>query len=266
MTSTPPASVPIPSATLLLVQDTAAGLQVFMIARHRQTARFGGALVFPGGKVAVADTDPRLRRWCRGQAQWSDTELALRIAALRETFEESGLLLARHRASGEFVSAATMAALAPWRSELEDEKQDVLTLLDALQLELATDLPVPIGHWVTPEGTLKRFDTHFYVARLPADQQLVHGGREAVDSLWAAPGQLLMEAEQGRWEVVFPTRCHLARLAQYTRVESLLEATRRTPVVTVSPQVLRSAGQIELRIPADAGYPLHVQVLEQASS
>lgn len=251
-------AAPVPASTLLLIRDGHEGLEVFMIGRNQQTERFGGALVFPGGKVDAEDRLSTYRQVCRGASCWSDEALALRVALLREVYEECGLLLAYPSGSADLLTEGG--------SYRQAGTESLLALLTRLDLQLATDMPLRIGHWVTPEGALKRFDTHFFVVAAPGAVDVCHDGQEAVNSLWARPDELLDGAEQGRWDIVFPTRCHLALLAQFQTVAAAMSSLASAAVVTVSPRIRHLPDAIELTIPADAGYPLWRQILPVSKS
>jgi 8-oxo-dGTP pyrophosphatase MutT (NUDIX family) len=231
------------AATVILVRDRAHGLEVFMVERHHQIDFATGALVFPGGKVDPPDADARFAARC-GESFAADGDArALRVAAIRETFEECGVLLARTRgAQSLFAGAAAGANFA----ELV-EREDLL---------LACDQLVPFAHWITPALVPKRFDTHFFIAAAPEDQLALHDGTESVDSVWIAPRDALREAETGRRTIIYPTLMNLVRLAESRDVADALERAKRQPIVTVQPAIARGAdGKPELAIPANAGYP-----------
>jgi 8-oxo-dGTP pyrophosphatase MutT (NUDIX family) len=247
------APAPRLAATILLVRDGRAGLEVFMVQRHHQIDFATGAMVFPGGKVEEADADPRLG----GPAELAADARTVRAAAIRETFEECGVLLARPRGGGELVSAARLAELeARWRDELARDDASLPDLVLGEELELAFDRLVPFAHWVTPEMVPKRFDTHFFLAAAPPDQVALHDGRESVDSVWITPQAALAEAEAGRRTIIFPTLMNLNLLGLAASVDDALARARRAPVVTVRPTLARTPdGKPELRIPPEAGYP-----------
>lgn len=248
-------SAPRPASTLLLVRDAAAGLEVFVVQRHHQIDFAGGATVFPGGKVEPGDSDPSLRARCAGAEALDDATLAFRVAALREAFEECGVLLARPRGSREIVSFARLADfLKRYRADVRNHRVSLAALAETEDLELACDLLVPFAHWITPEGLPKRFDTHFFLVAAPRDQFAAHDGTESVDSAWISPRRALEEADAGRRTIIFPTRMNVARLARSATVDEALAAARRTPVVTVLPRVERGPSGPVLRIPAEAGY------------
>ncbi|MFI5316324.1 MAG: NUDIX domain-containing protein [Myxococcota bacterium] len=234
------------AATVLLVRDRPGGLEVFMVERHHQIDFATGALVFPGGKVEAADADPRLRARCGESLEVDDAARALRVAAIRETFEECGVLLARARGAAELLAASGVGAPGA----------DFVADVERADLFLACDRLVPFAHWITPAVVPKRFDTHFFLAAAPDDQLALHDGRESVDSLWISPRAALREAEAGRRTIIYPTLMNLVRLAESRDVAAALARARAQPIVTVQPALARRAdGKPELSIPADAGYP-----------
>lgn len=267
-----PVPPPLPSATILLVREPAspgaqraAGeggpqpgpLEVFMVQRHHQVDFASSALVFPGGKVDPADRDPALRARCAGGDGLDDEALAYRVAAVRETFEESGVLVARGRDEQCLVPAARAAEIeARWRGPLNANQTTIGEIAAAEDLVLALDALVLFAHWITPEFMPKRFDTHFYLVAVPHDQAAAHDGGESVDSLWIAPQRALDEAAAGRLSIIFPTRMQLAKLARASSVADALARARAARVVPVLPVAGRGAEGPVLRIPAEADYDL----------
>ena len=235
-----------PAATVMLLRDGTEGMEVFMVVRHHQIDFASGALVFPGGRVEPGDyaiaASPR-----GGHAPGLEGDrLALRVAGIREAFEECGVLLARPRGATGLLNAARLA------SARRDE--DLSALLDAEDLELATELLTPFAHWITPPVMPKRFDTHFFLVPAPADQLAVHDGAESVDSVWITPARALDEAAEGRWELVFPTRLNLQKLARWSSTAGAIEAARLAPIVTVMPETTRTPTGRRMRIPEAADY------------
>jgi 8-oxo-dGTP pyrophosphatase MutT (NUDIX family) len=246
--------VPVPAATILLLRDAAAGLEVFLVERHHAIDFATGALVFPGGKVDPGDRDPRALARCAGWPGDADA-LALRVAAIRETFEEAGVLLARPRGSAALVDAARSSEIgARHRARLLADEIGVAELAEVEDLELATDRLVPFAHWITPEFMPKRFDTHFFLVQAPPGQAAVHDGGESVDSTWATPAAALAEAEAGRRTIIFPTLLNLRKLGRSRSVAEALERARRAPLVTVVPRVERRSGRAVVCIPPEADY------------
>jgi 8-oxo-dGTP pyrophosphatase MutT (NUDIX family) len=245
--------MPVPAATLLLVRDSAQGLEVFMVVRHHEIDFASGALVFPGGKVDKGDFAPELRRRASGGGGLDAEGFALRVGAIREAFEECGVLFARD-AAGRMVDAARFAALAPYRAALVEGKLDVGAFLTAEQLTLVMEDMVHFAHWITPDGMPKRFDTHFFLAPVPPGHDAMHDGSESVDSVWLRPLDAVAEAEAGKRTMVFPTRLNLKKLGQSRTVAEAMAAARAAQVVTVLPKVQRLPDRRVLVIPAEAGY------------
>lgn len=251
-TSAKPTAQPIPSATILLIRDAADGLEVFMVKRHHQIDFATGALVFPGGKAAKSDFDPELGAHMDGAAAWSGEMRALAAAAIREAFEEAGILLARDAATGALIDEARLARLEPYRHRLEKGEIGLRDLVVKENLRLACDQLVHFAHWITPKMMPKRFDTHFFVALAPHGHAGRHDGRESVDSLWISPAQAVTDRK--RWTIIFPTKLNLMKLAQSKTVDEALAAARAAPPLTVEPWVEETPEGAKLRIREDAGY------------
>jgi 8-oxo-dGTP pyrophosphatase MutT (NUDIX family) len=245
----------IPAATLLLVRDAVAGLEVFMLKRNHAIDFVPGAMVFPGGKVDPADSDPTLADACRSAESLPREALCLRIAAIRESFEECGILLARARGSEQLVDEARARAVdAKHRDALCHGDTDLATIVAEEELELAGDLPVYFAHWITPDVMPRRFDTHFFLVETPAGQSAVHDGGESVDSVWITPREAIAEEAADRLNIIFPTLMQLEKLSHYESVADAIAATRAEPVVTVLPRIESGENGPTLHIPIEAGY------------
>lgn len=247
----------IPAATVLLVRD-GPDLEVLMVERAYQIDFAAGALVFPGGKTAPEDADPAWAQALPEGHGLSALQVALRVAAIREAFEESGLLLARDRgagAGGTLITPAQLAPLIAFRDAVASGSVSFLGLMQEGRFELALDALIPFAHWITPKGMPKRFDTHFFIARTPVDQDAAHDGHEAVDAVWLEPAAALSAAREGRRKIIFPTRLNLELLAQSGSAETAMAMAAARPVVTVEPTITSDAdGVAWLSIPEDAGY------------
>jgi len=244
------ADTPRPAATVLIVRD-GAGLEVLMVRRSTGMAFGADAWVFPGGKVAVADADPVWDDLSDGT--YDHYARSLRIAAARETFEESGLLLATR--DGADLDGEACSAFDNLRGEVEKEPARFIALIRDAGLRLTLDRLVPFAHWITPSFEPRRYDTHFFLVRAPSSQIVRHDGREAVDHEWVAPASLLERRTRGEAKLMFPTRLNLEVLGQAATASVAEAAARARRVVTVEPQVVDrgEAGQV-LVIPAEAGY------------
>ncbi len=260
----------LPAATVLLLRDGVDGLEVFMVVRHHEVDFASSAMVFPGGKLDPADRDPAIRGRTStnaGTSDLSELDLAFRVSAIREAFEESGVLLCRPRGSGDFVDRERLAGLsATYRKALERHEVTMAEMLEREDLLLAEDALVHFAHWITPKKIFpKRFDTHFFVAAAPSGHLAQHDGREAVDSVWTAPGGAIAEHEAGRRNVVFATRLNLAKLGRSGNVSQALAAAAADTIVTVVPELGEGDAGPVLRIPIEAGYNLHEVPLHEVS-
>lgn len=244
------------AATVLLLRDRSDSMEIFMVQRHHQIEFASGALVFPGGSLDPDDhviaADDVLVPDCFGL----DVEtVAIRVAGVRETFEESGILLARKKESSAIISAAQLVDIEPLRVALDEGKTSFADILRQYDLTPAIDLLVPFAHWITPINLPKRFDTHFLLALAPEDHVGRHDGRESVDSLWLSPREALEGATSGRFTLPFPTIRNLIKLDKLGTAKAALEFAMATPVVTVMPEMTkREDGTRQLRIPREAGY------------
>jgi 8-oxo-dGTP pyrophosphatase MutT (NUDIX family) len=232
-----------PAATLILVRAGAAPLEVLMLRRHPASVFAADAWVFPGGQVDEADTVPP-----SGLAGGlTDAEasailgiasggLAFWVAAVRECFEEAGILLARPagaaapgaepaRSFGP-VNRLDAARLARHRRDLHAGRRTLGQVLAAEGLVLDLGAVYYVSHWITPPGDSRRFDTRFFLAAAPPAQVASHDAAETVDSLWTTPAAVLRRYTAGEVRLLFPTIKNLETLALFDTVEQLLEAAR----------------------------------------
>ena len=246
------------SATILLLRDGTDLLEVFMVERHHKIDFAEGALVFPGGKVEASDAAPELAAFCFGADSNSDSknEDTVRVAAIRETFEECGVLLARPRGTRDLIDGARLESIATrYRDALQNGGSSMLEMVKAEDLELAFDLLVPFAHWITPEFMPKRFDTHFFLVSAPSDQLAVHDGFESVDSLWTTIPSALELEKTGQRTIIFPTLENMKKLGRSDSVSAALENARRDSIVTVLPRFSKDPdGTMMMVIPEEAGY------------
>ena len=246
------AVLPRPAATALMLRDRPLGLEVFMVVRHHQIEFASGALVFPGGKVESEDASAD---WDNLTAPPPDgLDRAFAIAALRETFEEAGILIARGRGAPDLLTAARARRIvAAHRGG--GERARFVDVIRAANLELATDLLVRFAHWITPIGLPKRYDTHFFIVAAPIDQAGAHDGSESVEGYWVRPVVALQEAKDRKRSIVPVTRLNLLRLAKASTVVEAVAQARSSRIVTVEPRIERHRdGSRTLQIPLEAGY------------
>jgi 8-oxo-dGTP pyrophosphatase MutT (NUDIX family) len=247
-----------PAATILLLRDDPS-FEVLMVKRHHQIDFASGALVFPGGKSHAGDHDPAWAEHVMGWRDFDADQRGLRIAAIREVFEEAGILLARRRngepIGGEACPMEVREAVDAGRTAFLDVVKDLEAALDLSMLTV-------FARWITPPLTPKRFDTWFYAVKAPDDQLAACDGRETVDAEWIAPSEALRLAEVGERKVIFPTRMNLKLLAEAQSAADAVARSAARTLVTVQPQIQsREAGRV-LVLPPDAGYGVVEEPLE----
>ena len=262
MSDLAPTPVPVRlAATVLLVRNTPQ-FEVLMVKRHHQIDFASGALVFPGGKIEAADADPAWEAHGLGWADHAPQIRALKIAAVREAFEESGVLLARERDGSAWKASEAAAAC---REKIAKGEMAFLDLVKSLGVVLDLGGMTTFARWITPKGMPKRFDTYFYIAVAPADQLAVCDGWETVDAEWIAPQEALDLAVKGERKIIFPTRMNLQLLAESQDAASAIAAARARPEVLVEPVVERRNGETVLVLPPDAGYGAVVELFSDAT-
>ena len=262
------------AATIMLVRDALSlggpALEVCMLQRHLNSDFVGGAYVFPGGKVDDEDRTPAAEEAC---ALRSDAEasamlgvasggLAFWVAALRECFEEAGVLLAYHGdgaiRENTIVNAhdpQTLHRLAALRLSLNAGEVRFLDACRAEGLRLATDRVHYFSHWITPEPAPKRYDTRFFVAALPPGQVPIHDDHETVDTVWVRPDDALARAKAGEFDLIFPTMKNLEAISRFATSGELLAAAAAVErVPTVLPRVVADERGFRILLPGDPGY------------
>lgn len=246
---------PLPSATVLVIRDSRRGVEVLMVERAKSIEFAGGALAFPGGKVTTGDKDPRLLRYLSSKKGLHRHLLARQAAAVREVFEESGLLLLKDAKTHTMVSEAKRADLGrKWRRTMSDNRAELIDMLTAHRLRLDPQALQPFAHWITPPFVSTRFDTSFFLAKAPAGQKMEHDGWEAVHSQWFTAQEALDAERDGEFRMMFPTRLNLIRLGEAHSVADAMARARRQPIITVMPEIFKEDGVMKGRIPKNAGY------------
>jgi 8-oxo-dGTP pyrophosphatase MutT (NUDIX family) len=249
----PPAS---PASTVVLLRP-ANPLEVFLVRRSDSIAFMGGAHVFPGGRVDDGDrlddvedvSDGSTEAAARMSDLPPDVAVAHHVAALRELFEEAGVLLAR-----------TAAAITP--HQLERYRRDLLggqitfgDIIHAERLRLAFDELAYFAHWVTPEIETRRFDTRFFIARSPEGQTPVQDEGETSHSEWLAPPAAIERCRSGIISLPPPTWTTLSMLSRFGSIDEVFTWARRKPIPRVQPRFEKRGEQTLLFYPGDPMYP-----------
>jgi 8-oxo-dGTP pyrophosphatase MutT (NUDIX family) len=259
MSDKPPVPI-LPAATILLLRDEPS-FEVLMVKRHHQIDFAGGALVFPGGKTHAGDDAPGWQGRTLGWEVALPHKRPLRIAAIREAYEEAGILLARHTDGAPFRGDDRAAAA---REDIGRDRRPFLDLIEELDLYLDLEALSVFAHWITPPMTPRRFDTWFYVARAPEEQLAICDGSETVDAEWISPHEALRLGEAGERTVIFPTRMNLKLLGEAKDADDAVTRARAREIVTVLPELTERNGERVLVLPPDAGYGAVVEPVSRA--
>jgi 8-oxo-dGTP pyrophosphatase MutT (NUDIX family) len=239
----------IPAATLILMREAAEGgaPEILMLERSEAMAFAAGALVFPGGRLDPDD-------YLTAERFPGLADAAARIAAVRETIEETGVAPAIAPAPDAAALRAALAAGEPFAA-----------LLDRLGLRLELGSLTPFARWCPNFREARRFDTLFYLAEAPAGGVLHSADeREAVDTFWASARDVLADLEAGRAKAIFPTRRNLERLAGFASLDEARGDAERHPVEKITPWVEERDGRRFVCIPEGIGYPVTAEAYESA--
>ena len=262
---------PLDSATVILTRESSQGqFKVFLMRRHRDQDFMGGAFVFPGGKLDEADCDldlvPHTRGFTGAKAKRclqapdlpEEKALGLFFAALRETFEESGILLA-YDASGQIIDLAegeTAGRFAGYRLQIYNHRLSLRELAEQERLAFAPDLLTPYSHWITPEIESKRFSTRFFLARQPPEQIPFHDTIEMTKSQWLTPSTAIERQKEGQILLMPPTLKTLEELNEFDSLDDLFLATRSREIRTILPEAFMTDDGFGVRLPHDPEYKI----------
>ena len=256
-----------PAATVIVLRDTLAGPEVFMVRRHHAIAFMAGSHVFPGGRVEdsdrVADSswcDALLEARAKMPGVGPDDAVSFQVAAARELFEEAGVLLARQSTGAplSLADAADQERFRDHRAELNAGRRTFQDVIVSERLRVALDALVPYAYWVTPPLDIRRFDTRFFATRVPHEQTPVHDDGESTDSMWIMPADAIAAA--GREEIMLPppTWATLRELERFASVEAALAWAGTRTVYRREPKMLDQTagnGARRLILPGDPSLP-----------
>lgn len=265
-----PSEVPIrPAATVMLIRDRPSdSFEVFMLQRTLSAVFAKGMYVFPGGRVDEGDSANELEDLCDGLSdeqassllQVSAGGLAYWVAAIRECFEEAGVLLARHTSNQEIVrfdNPDVVAKFAEARQQIYDGTLTLTQLCARENLRLVTGSIHYVSHWITPVGETRRFDTRFFVARAPQAQEPLHDDGETIASLWVEPGDALARRGRDSLAMIPPTISNLEFLARHRTTTDVLDAASKIGVpITILPRLRTDADGkvVGILLPGQPGY------------
>ena len=259
------------SSAILLLRNlpSGQGIEVFMVRRVIQSDFMPDVYVFPGGSVSADDRAAELAQdVCMPgmpvALAAADPEArtilgsGVRAAAIRELFEEAGVLLAYRTGEMLAINEEDVPRFAEYRQAFHQRRGSLVELAQVENLRLATDYLGYFAHWITPEGMPKRFDTHFFITTAPAEQEAAYDRLETSEGVWITPGEALERCEQGTFPLVFATIHQLRDLASFGSVKEALESTTTRLVVTHMPVLVRDNGVTRVYLPEDEANPWDV--------
>lgn len=240
---------PKPAATIVLLRDAEPGMEVLLMRRSRRAGFVPGAYVFPGGRVDGTDAMPEVMDHLdRLNPDLAAERLALRdaeppaiayyLAALREAFEETGIMVGLRSDGSAPPTAAEDARIDAVRDDLMQDRISFAEAISLLQCRIAGDAIEYIAHWVTPEPEPRRYDTRFFAAKVRAGATPIVDPREMTDALWLTPREALRRCDRGEVPMVFPTIKTLEELAAYRTAEDALSGFAGSPVRTIMPTLV----------------------------
>jgi len=205
----------------MLVRDGESGMEVFMLRRNLESAPWGGLYLFPGGAVDEADRHEDLEAVCRGRSDDGASQvlgidkggLAFWVAAVRECFEEAGVLL---------VDGELPDHIDDYRAQIESGELRFVELCQRYHLTITADTIHYVSHWITPVGAPRRYDTRFFLAAAPPGQTPAHDEREAIAHLWVHPRDALERQQAGELDMLPPTISNLKAISGFDNVDELL--------------------------------------------
>ncbi len=250
------------ASTVMLLRDSSieqegSGIEVFMVRRVVQSEFMPDIYVFPGGSASADDS---LAERTEGVYEavtpsGADSEgrtalgSGIRAAAIRELFEEANVLLAYHEGTVLAVNEAMVTRYARYRQAFNERKGSLVEMARAEGLVLAFNSLAYFAHWITPEGLPKRFDTHFFLAVAPAEQEALYDNLETSDGVWIRPETALAQFEQGIFPIAFPTFHQVRDLCAFATVQEAIDATRTRHVPTHIPLLKKQDGATYVFLP-----------------
>jgi len=252
------------ASAVMLLRDRETGgegVEVFMVRRAVQSEFMPDMYVFPGGTVSADDRATEgTSGLCRVVVSFeTDPEgrtalgSGCRAAAIREMFEEANVLLAYCDEKILAVHADTVACFAAYRQAFNERKGSLVEMARAEQLTLATDRLAYFAHWITPGLMQKRYDTHFFIATAPEEQEAIADRLETSEGVWIQPDAALQGFKQQQFPPAFPTYHQLRDLAIFRSVEEALKVVRARYVATRMPIITEKEGKQYLQLPDDDG-------------
>lgn len=253
---------PKDAATVILMRPgrTGSGLEVLMVLRHPRNKFVADSYVFPGGALDEEDCEEMFEPLCRGldlgaaaalipDMPTPGRALGAWVAAVRETFEEVGIMLAYNRDGRilTFRGDSEAARFREYRRLLNQRSIVLRNILEKEKLTLATDRIFYYSHWITPELSPIRYNVRFFTAVAPEDQVPGHDGHELTGHVWITPGEALQANREGRFRMVLPTIITLTELALFDSMESVIRSTRNKQIPAILTRLIQNEkGYVEI--------------------
>ena len=264
------ASEPKPAATVLLVRDASdEGIEVFLMERASST-NFGGAYVFPGGKVDLDDSLDGMDKITYGLSDKEASNilglesggLSYWVACIRECFEEAGVLLAydENHNNLDFKDKDLRERFVNYRDRLNQRETILKEMCLEENITLSADRLAYVSHWVTPKIEKKRYTTRFFIAQAPQDQEAVHDGKESINSLWIRPEDALKRWEDRTILLIMPTIKSLEMICGFNSTQDLLDNKQNLDagnISTIEPKFFMENGKLVGLLPGEPGYEDH---------
>jgi 8-oxo-dGTP pyrophosphatase MutT (NUDIX family) len=242
-------ATPRPAATIVLMRDGTSGLEILMLRRNRKAGFVPGAYVFPGGRVDGSDAEPDVLARLDGlTAAEASRRLALPdgdppaiayyLAAVREAFEETGILVAHREDGSAPPTAAADGDIDTLRDDLMEDRVSFGEVMERMGCRIEGDSLEYLAHWITPVVEPRRYDARFFAAKVRPNAEPVVDPREMTDAVWVTPAGALERNRDGTMPMVFPTLKTLQRLAIYRDVDAALAGLGRREVPTILPRLV----------------------------
>ena len=252
----------------MIVRDSDIGVQVFMMKRSLRSS-FGGIWVFPGGILEDQDQDIAKKNYCNGIDEkkakailnYDQESLTYWIASLRETFEETGALIANRENNSFFTPTEDEAKnLERLRSDLNNGKISFISILKQLKLKIALERLIYISHWITPDVETKRYTTRFFLTSLNEEVTMTHDDLEGTDSKWIGINEALEAHKAGRISLIMPTIKNLESISSYKNTQEMISAKnaiKAKDIQAIEPKFFKENGQWKGLLPGEYGYEDH---------
>ena len=252
----------------MIVRDSDIGVQVFMMKRSLRSS-FGGIWVFPGGILEDQDQDIAKKNYCNGIDEkkakailnYDQESLTYWIASLRETFEETGALIAIRDNNSFFTPTEDEAInLERLRSDLNNGKISFISILKQLKLKIALERLIYISHWITPDVETKRYTPRFFLTSLNEEVTMTHDDLEGTDSKWIGINEALEAHKAGRISLIMPTIKNLESISSYKNTQEMISAKnaiKAKDIPAIEPKFFKENGQWKGLLPGEYGYEDH---------